>query len=162
MPDNELYKNSTGFLGSSIGADYFFSSDRFVNFSVAGVLDFFLPFPAPIDYAGGEYEFFNSSFISITNNHRINKFSMGYGLCFVNNSWRYIELDDLGINSINQEIDKNHNAIGFTFPFYYQLGKTFYFGFIYRPTIYRFNIDESLKYEHLISLDFAWKFRLKH
>lgn len=49
----------------------------------------------------------------------------------------------------------------FTVDGYYQVGKRFYIGLIYRPFFLNIYLDVDFKYEHLISLDFKWKIRLK-
>ncbi len=129
-PANEESKYSTGFLGSSIGLDYYYSSYKYLNFSLSATMDFLLPFPVPIDYDGGEHEFFNSIHFSVSDNQRINRFSIGYGLCYVKNSWLYRDYGNYDPNYQIQEIDRSHIAIGFVFPAYFQVGKTFNIGLI--------------------------------
>lgn len=155
-PSKERKKYSTGFLGISGGLDYYYKSNNFINFSTSAVMDFFLPFPAPVDYGGGEYEFFNSSYLSLSNNRKINRLSFGYGVCFVKNVWTNRDFDDP-----TNDIKKDYNAIGLVFPSYCQIGKAFNIGLIYRPTFYRLNVEDNFKYEHLISIDFAWKIKVK-
>lgn len=56
---------------------------------------------------------------------------------------------------------KRNLALGFVFPTYFQFGEYFSVGVIYRPTFYRPDLTDKFAYEHLISVDFAWKIRLK-
>lgn len=41
-----------------------------------------------------------------------------------------------------------------------QRSEDFNIGIVYRPTFYRPDLINKFKYEHLISIDFAWKIRL--
>ena len=84
-PENEKIKNNIGFMGYSVGLDYFYNTTQYLNLSFAQIQDFFLPI-AFVD-RGDEYELMTSSFVSLSNNHKINRFSIGYGLSFAQNSW---------------------------------------------------------------------------
>jgi hypothetical protein len=94
-PDNESnYKYNTGFWGLTLGLDYYHSAKQFINLSATGVIDFFLPIPAAVDMAG-YYEIMNSTYLSVSNNHKIKNFTLGYGLCYVKNTWN-LNYSDLG------------------------------------------------------------------
>jgi hypothetical protein len=161
-PDKENYKSNTGFWGIAIGLDYYHHRQQLFNLTASGVMDFFIPFPAVVDFIGLN-ELMSSSYIGFSNNHKLRNFSMGYGLSYTSNTWnlRYFgsQPDTLAIDK--QPRKKSSNAIGFIFPIYYQLGHNFYAGVIYRPTIYRFSTSNHFAYEHLISIDIGWKIRLK-
>jgi hypothetical protein len=151
QPANEKTSKSTGFWGYSLGLDYYHQNKRFLNLSINGATNIFTPVPASIRFVD-DYESFGSTFLSLTNNHKIKRFSFGYGLSFGQNKWRYNS-----ITSSDSSKLKNHNALGFMFPFYLQTGKTFNIGVLYRPTFIRFNTPTTFQYEHLISIDLAWK-----
>jgi len=112
-PENQGSRSSTGFLGSAAGLDYYYGSKSFLNISISGVLDFFLPFPVPIDYQGGELESFNSSYFSISDNRRIDRFSLGYGLCYAKNNWYYTVFGEDEINDVISRTVRSCNAVGF-------------------------------------------------
>jgi len=160
-PENEGPKVNTGFWGISLGLDYFHSRNQYINLSASGVTDFFLPFPAAVDLRG-EYELMSSSYFSLSNNHKIKRFSVGYGLSYVRNTW---DLSCYGgdetITQTREPVKKSNYALGLIFSSYFQVTPHFYIGLIYRPTFLRPGIDPTFKYEHLISIDFAWKIRLK-
>ncbi|HYC28150.1 MAG TPA: hypothetical protein VEB42_05025 [Chitinophagaceae bacterium] len=159
-PENEGAKLNTGFWGGAIGLDYFYSKDKFISAGFSGVSDFFVPVPAAVDISG-EYEVMSSIYFSLSNNHRIKRFTIGYGLSYARNTWslKYS-------NSFNpppparDPVTKSSNAFGLIFPVYFQLGEHFHLGAVYRPTFYRPNLDDKFSYEHLISIDLAWKLRL--
>lgn len=160
VPENEDVKASVGFWGISIGLDYYHCKDQFINCSVAGVSDFFVPFPAAIDISG-EYELMSSRYLSISNNHKIKRFSVGYGLSYVRNTWDFRYYDWLDPEPPTREpIKKSNNAIGFIFSSYFQIGQNFNIGLVYRPTFVRPDSSPLFEYEHLISIDFAWKIRM--
>ena len=161
-PDNENYKSNTGFWGLALGLDYYHSKHQFLTLTTSAVTDFFVPVPAAVDYKG-LYEIMSSTYIGLSNNHKIRNFSLGYGLSIAHNTWN---LHYSGSRSDTLTIDKqprkrSGSAIGFIFPVYYQLGQNFYAGVIYRPTVFRFSTSSQFAYEHLISIDIGWKIRLK-
>jgi hypothetical protein len=160
-PENEGHKINTGFWGLSLGIDYCYAQNKFFNLSVLGVSDFFVPVPAAVDI-GGEYELMSSRYISFSNNHRINRFTIGYGLSYARNTWdfRYYERFDPPPPT-REPIKRSHNSFGLVFPTYFQLSKNFHLGVIYRPTFFVPELTDKFKYEHLMSVDFAWKIRVK-
>ena len=161
-PDGERDISSAGFLGAAIGFDYYHKNNQYLSVIAGGVIDFFLPFPAPVDYFEGEKEFCSSSFIGLTNNHRYKFLSFGYGLSYSHNSWRhrYFYRGDKS-DDIPPDREYTDNTLGLMFTSYWLSKKSFGLGVIYRPNFYRLNASPSFKYEHLISIDFAWRIRLK-
>ncbi len=161
IPENEEPKINTGFFGLTIGVDYYHSRYQFVNFGISAVSDFFLPVPAPIDISG-EYELMSSRYISLSNNYKIKRFTVGYGLSYAKNTWDFRYYDRFDPPPPTREpVKKSNHAFGLIFPIYFQLGEFFNIGVVYRPTFYRPNVTEKFEYEHVISLDFAWKIILK-
>ncbi len=156
-PENEGAKTNTGFWGLTVGLDYYHSKNQFLNVGISGVSDFFVPVPAAVDISG-EYELMSSGYTSISNNHKLGRFCVGYGLSYTKNTWDFRYYDRFSPPPATREpIKRSHNAFGFIFPIYFQLGKYFNIGAVYRPTFYRPDLTEKFKYEHLISIDFAWK-----
>lgn len=160
QPENEPdIKNNTGFLGISIGLDYYYSKNQFLNFSASAVSDLFVPVPAPV-YLGDEYELMTSAYFSFSNHHKLKRFSLGYGIAYGKNIWKRSDANLEAMMPVVELKIKRSHVLGFVFPAYYQLGRSFNIGVIYRPTFLRLDIDPALAYEHLISLDLAWKIRL--
>lgn len=160
-PENEGTKTNTGFWGFTAGLDYYHSKNQFINFSVSAVTDFFVPVPAAVDISG-EYELMASKYLSISNNHKIRRFSLGYGLSYSRNFWAFIYSDRFGAPPPSRDpVNKNNITLGLIFPSYFQIGENFNIGVVYRPTFYRPDLLNKFAYEHLISLDLAWKIRLK-
>lgn len=143
---------NAGCMGISGGFDYYHKPLQFVNVTGAIALTFEAPFPLPLEYFG-PHDYARTSYISISNNHRFYFISYGYGLSFSENTWKYF--------GWNYDVTKKNYAIGFVFPAYIKLGPIFNLGFIYRPSFYRPYSPQPFKYEHLMSVDFAWKFKIK-
>lgn len=159
-PENEITKDNTGFWGLLLGIDYYHKKNQFANFSISGVSDFFVPVPAAITLTG-EYESMSSAYMSISNNHKFGRFSSGYGLSCARNTWNFRIIDkDNHTTPTREPIKRSHTAFGMVFSTYFQLGHQFYIGAIYRPTFFRPWIANKFVYEHLFSVDFAWKIRL--
>ncbi|WP_421750263.1 hypothetical protein [Croceimicrobium sp.] len=160
-PENEGAKTNTGFWGLNLGLDYYHSQRQFFTIGISWVSDFFVPLPAAVDLSG-EYELMSSSYASFSNNHKLGRFSLGYGLAYTKNIWDFKYFDRFDPPPPTREaVKKSSIALGFIFPAYFQLGKHFNLGLIYRPTFYRPEMTDKFQYEHLISLDFAWKIRLR-
>ncbi len=159
-PENEPAKTNTGFWGLTVGMDYYHSDEQFVSLSASFVTDFFLPFPAPVTLVG-EHEMMCSTYTSITNNHRINRFTLGYGLSYAENTWKFSYKSDGKTPPPSREPGtKSSVALGLMFPAYYRFGEHFTMGVLYRPTFFRPNAVEKFLYEHVFSIDVAWKIQL--
>ncbi|MFV0554278.1 MAG: hypothetical protein ACK5LR_06190 [Mangrovibacterium sp.] len=155
QPADEGKKYSTGFLGFSAGLDYYYKENSFVNLSRSAMTNFPLPFPAPIDYDGGVHERFNLMDWSLSCNRKHGRWSCGYGVSWSEKTWRQQDFEETG-----NDMTKKYATIGFVFPAYYQFGKAFHLGLIYRPSFYQFGEHGGFNYEHSISIDFAWKIKL--
>ena len=160
-PQGEGMKVGASFWGLTVGLDYYHSKNQFVNLGGSYAFGLSFPIPAAVDFFG-ERELMSSWYISLSNNHKLWRFTAGYGLSFGKNIW------DFGYYSWEEElpptkapITKSHYAFGLIFPIYFQLSEHFNIGVVYRPTFYRPNIADKFAYEHLISIDFAWKIRIK-
>lgn len=157
-PPGEGYKSSNGFLGLAIGADYYHLNDRFLNFTISGVLNNLVPAPVGVDRWSGHYEDYSSLNFNISDNFLIKKISVGYGLSFKKLRWR--------LQDINEDYTMNeyklikYGALGFVFPFYYHFSDNFYAGVVYQPDFIQLGSKVSTNYEHIISVDFGCKISL--
>lgn len=160
FPEHEKMQTSLGFWGVMLGLDYYHSKNQFINIGFSGVMDFFLPVPAAVDLSG-ESILMKSRYVSLSNNHKFKRLSVGYGLSYAVNTcdFRYIDRFE-PLPPTRDPVKRSHSALGLVFPVYYQFGDYFNLGIIYRPTFYRPTLMNKLKYEHLISMDFALKIPL--
>lgn len=99
-----------------------------------------------------------SLYLSFSHNYKVRRFSFGYGFSYSKNSWM-LEYNDR-FNPPppkRQPVTKSNDAIGLIFSSYFQAGKSFNLGLIYRPTLMKFHSSRPFQYEQLISIDFVWK-----
>ena len=160
QPQNESSKTNTGFWGLTGGLEYYYNNKKSLGLSISAVSDFFVPFPAAVDLSG-EYELMSSIYISLTDNLKIKDLSIGYGVNYSKNNWdlRYYEAFDPPPPS-REPVFKSSQSFGLTLNSYYRLGKHFNIGVVYRPTFFRVKPSTEFVYEHLISVDFAWKWNI--
>ena len=159
QPTQETSKANTGFWGISAGLEYYYKERKYLSLTGSAVMDFFIPFPAAVDFEG-ERESMYSVYTSLTDNFKFRRFSVGYGLNFSRNIWKF-SYHGGDSPPTREPTTKSSNSLGFTIDGYHQIGKRFHVGLVYRPTLLNVYPDIDFKYEHLISLDFKWKFRLK-
>jgi hypothetical protein len=124
-------------------------------------MDFFVPVPAAVDISG-EYALMSSTYLSLMDNYKFKRFSVGYGLNYSRNTWDYRYYARFDSQPPTREpVKKTSQSIGLTINGHYQIGKHFFIGLIYRPTALNVKPTNQFKYEHLISMEFAWRIRLK-
>lgn len=153
-PEDYGYKYSTGFVGLSLGTDYYYSKQNYISFTLSGVMNNEVPAPVGVDRWGGYWENFLAAYIGLSNNFVINRFRLGYGLSYSKVMWNSQDYD---LNIFNS---RKSDAIGLLFPMYYQLSNRFFAGIVYRPTFIQLRQPHPLRYEHIISVDFGWRYSL--
>ncbi len=162
-PTGESNKSSYGFLGISLGLDYFYLKNKFLSIQSDAKTNFEVPFPVPIFIEEGEYTKLSSFNFSVYDNKKLNKFSYGYGLNYAINVWNYTNknYNDLTNNSTNylsiKSKRRTNQNLGLHFNSYFKVSNNFYIGAVYQPSFVTFKSGPKLQYEHSISLDLAWK-----
>lgn len=154
-PENENTKSNTGFMGSTFGLDYFYNTNRYFNFSFSQIVDFYSPLPFR-DYEK-VYEVMDSYYISLSNNHKVKRFSFGYGFSLAQNNWELVNNGWEENSSTREPAKKTNYALGLVSSSFFQMTPTFHLGIVYRPTFLRPDIVPTFKYEHTISIDIGWK-----
>jgi hypothetical protein len=159
-PLNENSKTNSGFMGYSIGLGYCYKKNQYVNITISKIMDsntpiIFVPIMKEFELLGSDY------LISLSNNHRVNRFSLGYGLSFAQNYWEIVNNSWKENGTGRKPMRKSHNVLGFNFSSFFRISDVFQMGIIYRPTFFRLNIGPKFKYEHSISIDFALKIPLR-
>jgi hypothetical protein len=101
-------KINTGFMGLSAGLDFYHSDHQFLCVNFSAVTDFILPAPAPIDPIG-ENEAMASVYFTLTNNHAIKHFKLGYGLSLSKISGIFPSIPLTMTNMENQFPPENQN-----------------------------------------------------
>lgn len=164
QPENISAKKETGRYGFSIGADYYYRKNKFINFTYS----FNTNYEASPNYFynyNNAHEHFRSDVFMLTHNHNYKRFSFGYGLSYINYRWI---LHDYGfydyqkeIYVLNENFDEKHGALGLSFPAYFRIGRFINIGFVYNPTFYTPTLSNKFNYEHVFSFDLKFKIRIK-
>lgn len=160
QPIGEPSKSQTGFWGISAGLEYYYKDKRYLSFIGTAAIDNSVPVPAAVDIYG-VHERITSTYVSATDNFRYRRFSWGYGLNVSKNTWRGNCFRGGYSPPLGEELIKKSNySIGYILDLYHQVGKGFYVGLIYRPSLINVSPKVMFMYEHLISLDLKWKLNL--
>lgn len=147
-------KNKIGFWGVSSGLEYFYKKDKYISLKLVGAINFSLFSLIKAAAKEDELNFLSTTYVEFTDNFKRGKLNIGLGVNYAVNNWRFIDQTDQE-NEI--KISRKNRSLGVTLNGYYQLGKTFFIGLVYRPTFYRIYPVTDFKYEHLLSLDFIFK-----
>ncbi|MBK9490620.1 MAG: hypothetical protein IPO07_18925 [Haliscomenobacter sp.] len=159
-PVGENTKSNTGFLGLAFGVDFYHQNDQYLKLGLGVVSDFLSPLPAPYYVEGGR-DYMHSAYGYLSNHHQIKRLDWGYGLSLAENRWGvdyYIDDPDSNPPQVPQR--KRSVSAGLMFSGHYFTGRNFHMGLQYRPSLWRLYEDPGFRYEHVISLDLAWKIRL--
>ena len=158
---------NVGFIGASVGFNYFYSGNSFVDISAAGIMDHAVPVPAHIDYVDGTTQHMLSVYGSVSNNHLFahKRFSVGYGLSFGHDIWNTINrgrwTDDVPEEEVGREsVHRASKSLGLVVPLYYYTKRSFYMGLVYRPMIVQFTDRARFRYQHTASFEIGWRIRL--
>jgi hypothetical protein len=161
QPEGEGIRRDLGFWGISCGIEYYYKRNKYLSLTTNAVTGLIVPM-GPVDISG-EYQQMSSLYLSLTDDYKIKRYHFGYGLNYCVNIWelKYGDFQQDSIVETRAPIKKNNQAIGITLNGYFQFGKVFYLGLIYRPTFLNTAPNFEFKYQHLISVDFLWKIKLK-
>jgi len=163
-PQGEGLKMNTGFFGLSAGLEYYYKDNTFAKINIASAIDFDFFIPVPVE-GDGPYQSTRNFSISFTNNHKLSRFVLGYGLSYAKNKWEY-NSDNAGYpdffrtSSIPHSRKKTSHSFGLAFNAYHQFTDEFFMGVVYNPTFYDVSPAGQFNYQHIISFDLMWKVRL--
>jgi hypothetical protein len=156
--DNYIHR--TGYLGFSLGLEYYYQTNRFIRFSASHTS----AYENIGDRRDLEIEEFSliSKYLSITHHHRWNRFSFGYGLGYQRREIfkRSLNNNNFGSGFSSRIINDWHNAFSIPLPAAIQLNSQLYLGFIYMPSLYLAPSPLAFRYEHVFTVEIAWKPRI--
>ena len=160
-PAGEGSRQNTGFLGISTGLEYYHSNRKYISVNASAVMDSWAPVPVPV-FQEGSWESFRAATISATENHQHQRLSFGYGLQYSRNVWRFHNTDyDPNIPNSKAPFSKTNSGLGLAANVYFRALNSFYVGLNYKPTLFTIQPSAGFRYEHVVSVDLAWKIRLK-
>jgi hypothetical protein len=144
--------NSFGMMGFSGGLDYYYHDNRFI--SATGLIAFNTFLYAVHDPQA--YKITNVVFAELSHNHDMGNYYFGYGITVGRNEWEILES-----SLYDKPFRQAFNTFGAIGKIYLRMGTNWSAGLIYRPSFYRFSAANHFTYEHLMSLDLNYRFRLK-
>lgn len=153
-PEGLGYKSNKGVGGLSLGADYYYSQNKFLSLTVNGAIAAILVG----DRWGGEYEDVASVYVGLANNYKIQNTTIGYGLSYGRNLWQWSNITEIPYSYDN--IARVSYTLGFVFPVSYEFNKNFFIGAVYRPTFLQIGKTTHVDYEHFIGLEWGWRFTI--
>ena len=125
--ENGETKVKAGVGGVTYGLDYYHSKKQFINL---GITELF----GGLTFKNSELEVLTSKYISFSNNHKIGRFSTGYGLSCAKNTWWFGRLGWFYIPIA--ECVESHYTFGLIFPNYFQLSEHLNIGIVYKPGLF--------------------------
>lgn len=141
-----------GIGGLSVGLEYCYKSKKSLSFTMV-VIPNSSPWTDDLNFY--RKSVLATNYMSLTHNHFIKKWTIGYGISYGKN---YIRERDFSRDIPYTE--KSYNVWGLETNAYYRVGNVFQIGLKYRPTLYRFDAENPIEYEHLISFDLRFKLPL--
>ena len=167
-PSNEELQNMSGFFGVTVGLEYFYKENKFLKLSGSYALDHEVPIPVGIDYDDA-HQRVRAANITLTDNYKLNRFTVGYGLNYAMYTWQLIN-DDYPValtpdsvtdsNDLRPPMEKNSHAFGLSLNTYHQITKGLFAGIIYNPTLLTTYPNTKWEYGHVVSLEIIYKIRL--
>ncbi len=169
QPRNEPTQGYFGFFGFSAGVSYYYKNHKYLKLGGSAATDFLVPVPLPIT-RDGAYESADIFNFTLTDNHKFNRFTVGYGFNYAINQWKVINHDyewppnrspGTEANYTRQPITKISHGFGFTLSSYHQINCYLHAGIVYSPSVYNVYPSAEFKYQHLLSFDILVKLRVK-
>jgi len=151
------YDNAFGFLGFSVGFEYYFSDKYCLNMDFGGLTDFIIPVPAPYDVMGS----YNRSFaayrdIQIGSDYK--RLHYDVGIQFTRTSYYERETVELFPEYIDTlKYSKIQNNIGLAFSTYFRATKNFNLGINYYPSFFVLENSPKFYYSHLLFFELSFR-----
>ena len=164
--DASKYVTPTAAIGVSGGFEYYYKKNRYLYLYGSASTSSILPFPLPYGY-DSDHEHFYAYSIGLTDNFNFNRFTLGYGLQFSSYEWILHTYPEIATDTeyfyeedFYEEKEKV-NAVGLQIDVNYRLLKELYIGLSYRPTFYNVSSPSKFLYQDMISINVAWKFKIR-
>ncbi|MDR0229951.1 MAG: hypothetical protein LBI72_12950 [Flavobacteriaceae bacterium] len=154
FPNSSTVKEDTGMFLFGTGIEYYHKDKEFLNIGIGSYANVY-------ESAVEDKALMFSHFIRITNNHKVNRFTLGYGLGFSHNIvtqkyYLYSQFEDEVIR-----IRRTQNTIDLVLAAQMQVVKNIHIGLTYKPSVYRLSSPSDFAYNHVISAEITAKLRLK-
>lgn len=155
------YGNSFGFMGLMGGIEYYLSDRVCLSSDIGIVMNFMVPFPAPVTY-DGPHEFASAKYVNVQVGSDFKRFHYAAGVQY--NRSRFVSCDTIPQNESTQDryylsAKKIQSNLGFVVSSYYRVSHNFNLGVSYNPSFFIFD-DRKFKtaYSHLLFFDLQFRF----
>ena len=154
------YGNSFGFMGLSGGVEYYLTDKYCLNMDFGGLMDFLIPFPAPVDNAGS-YSQSAATYLDLQIGSDYRRFHYDFGIQY--NRTSYSEYENTifpNENRARSTYNKKQNNAGFAISTYYRISNGFNLGLNYYPSgISWYDNSLTMHYSHLIFFELIFKIK---
>ncbi|MCL2039057.1 MAG: HEAT repeat domain-containing protein [Bacteroidetes bacterium] len=152
------YGSAFGFMFLTAGLEYYFSDKYCLSTNFGALIDFMLPFPAPVDHLGDynqSYAFYGD--IKIGSDYK--RLHYDAGLQFNQTSYYERETIELFPEYIDiLKYSKIQNNLGLAFSTYYRVSKRFNLGLNYYPSFLVLERKPKIHYSHLLFFELLFRF----
>ena len=158
LPTLNGHRHQLGFWGLAADLDYFYKQNQSLSVQAGIAIDYPVSVPVGIKYGNRDSIIeWNTSFINLKNNHTIGSFNFGYGLNISKYKWSITDIR--GTSPVKKVIQTT--AGGLSFETTYRVAKNFRIGLLYNASFLEFENQLNTGYQHLVTFQLQWKFRLK-
>ena len=152
------YGTAAGFLGLSVGVEYYITDKYNLNADVGVAIDYIVPFPAPVCYMGS-YDKSSALFFDLQLGTDWKRFHFDAGLQFQHT--RYIERETVELFPHYKDtlvFSKQQGNLGIALSTYFRVTQSFNIGINYYPSFLVFDKDRTTThYGHLLFLDLIFR-----
>jgi hypothetical protein len=153
------YGNAFGFLGISVGLEYYYSDRYCLNADIGTLTDFMIPFPAPIDHMGPYNQSF-ARYADLQIGRDLRKSHFDFGVQYTRTAYyerETVELFPVYIDTLRYF--KTQKNIGFALSSYYRILPNLNIGLNYYPSILNWDTKKvETHYSHLLFFEIMFRF----
>ena len=150
------YGNSFGFLGFSVGFEYYFSDKYCLNMDFGGLMDFIIPFPA--SYHPQNYSRSLATYVDVQIGSDYKRFHYDLGVQL--NRTSYYEIETLEVFPVFRDTvkyDLKQTNFGFALSTYYRVSRNFNLGLNYYPSFLVLGSKPKFEYSHLLFFELSFR-----
>lgn len=145
-------KDYFGFLGAGLGVQYFLTDKYSLETGASSRLNFLAPIPASVS---GDFDLILVSNLFLKFHMLKNKWEYSTGITYDNTRFSQNTDDQM------EPPTELSNNLGIILGAKYQIGKKAFIGLEYNPTFINVKNGSNGNLNHLVSVAFEWKFRLR-
>lgn len=150
IPGVDGVRSEMGTGVGEVGFNYYYSNRSYLSLGAGLTTRMFL-FPILIEGYSLAYT------ISLSNFYQIDALHLGYGAF-----WGHTEnREDVDQNDRVDRKHNSHNTIGVMLAAHVEIGRNFYVGLSYKPSLYRVSAPKEWVSNHIVNLELTYKLKLR-